>query len=142
MAVTLARSMDAVAICTCSLPTAGLPRHLPLTLSLLPRTASPTAGRRRRPGPRHPVPVPPPGAPVPRPPAEVRPLCSVGGRGLEGDRPGGSPPGVAGGSTGGGMCLPGEPEPGGVCSGARREHPAQKAPQKAGVFALARLLGW
>lgn len=44
MLVTLARSMDAVAICTCSLPTAGLPRHLPLTLSLLPRTTSPTTG--------------------------------------------------------------------------------------------------
>lgn len=84
MPVTLARSMDAVAICTCSLPTAGLPRHLPLTLSLLPRTASPTTGRQR------------PGPPQP-PPAEGRPVCSVGSRGGEkSDRPGGSPRGLPG----------------------------------------------
>lgn len=56
--VTLARSVDAVAICTCSLPTAGLPRHLPLTLSQLPRTAfrpSRTAEGLRGPGPEFPA---------------------------------------------------------------------------------------
>lgn len=43
MPVTLARSMDAVSICTCSLPTASLPRHLPLTLSALPGSAGPAS---------------------------------------------------------------------------------------------------
>lgn len=38
--VPLARSMDAVAICTCSLLTAGLPHRHPLTPSLLPRPAA------------------------------------------------------------------------------------------------------
>lgn len=55
MPLTLARGMDAGAICTCSLPTAGLPRHPPLTLSLLPRIASSATGRRRL-GPRQPPP--------------------------------------------------------------------------------------
>lgn len=135
MLVTLARSMDAVAICTCSLPTAGLPRHLPLTLSLLPRTTSPTTGGRRRPGPRQPR----PGAPAPRPPAEVQPVRSVGSRGGGG----GVPQRPAGTSEGGGQSLnpaAGEPVEGdvpppesgalpvrvGVRSGARRRQLLQK----------------
>lgn len=140
MPVTLARCMDAVAICTCSLPTAGLPRHLPLTLSLLPRTASPTTGRRRRPRPRQ----PPPGAPAPRPAAEVqrfaRSANGGGGRGgypqdLPGSAGGREPEPGGGEPIGRGRCaFPGEPDPAGVCSGVWREHPAQKAPQSLGCF--------
>lgn len=151
MPVTLARSMDAVAICTCSLPTAGLPRHLPLTLSLLPRTASPATGRRQRPGPRQ----PPPGAPAPRPPAEVQPVCLVRGRG---GPAGWFPPRPAGIRRGGESLNParGNPRGGGVpspenrtlpvwvgvCSGVWREHPAQKAPREPGVFALGGYKMW
>lgn len=77
--------MDAVAVCTCSLPTTGLPRHLPLTLSVLPRTAPPATGRRRQ--------LPGPSRPSSRAPARTLPgtcgrfaRCAVGG-----SRPDGSP---------------------------------------------------
>lgn len=160
MLVTLARSMDAVAICTCSLPTAGLPRHLPLTLSLLPRTTSPTTGGGGGGG----GPAPASLAPGRRPRALPR-RCSRFSRSAAEVGGGGPPQRPAGTSEGGGQSLnpaAGEPVEGdvpppesgalpvrvGVRSGAWREQPAPKAPGKPGVFALgwahgaATLLGW
>lgn len=128
MPLTLARGMDAGAICTCSLPTAGLPRHPPLTLSLLPRIASPATGGGGS-APASPLRE----APAPRPPAAVQPLCPARSRT---DRPRGSPRGLPGPAArrdpkpGGGMPpLPRESHPGGLCSGVWQEHQLKKLPQ-------------
>lgn len=137
MPVTLARSMDAVSICTCSLPTASLPRHLPLTLSALPRTASPAPRLR---APRPPLSVLLPACSrFPRPAGGVRPgEPSRGHRGAQSLNAAGEPSG---------RDLPAPenrtlPVRAGVCSGERREHPALKAPQTPGVLAPAGNTVW
>lgn len=100
MPVTLARSMDAVSICTCSLPTASLPRHLPLTLSALP------------------------GSGGPGPPAGLQPPPSAR-RALPGPSRGTEPEGGAG--APGRDPTPGEPDPAGaVCAQVRSGTPCPK----------------